>query len=129
MLISTDEIRKELSPDGEYVHNQETNARVFEIFNTRLAVRLIQLLDVIADATNLPPRRRRDVLEIGREKGCQIHAIVFTNVEQAILRNHARMGPTRVPDEQMLGFVSLFEQARQDILEEGFDSITYIEGT
>jgi predicted kinase len=127
-IVSTDEIRTELA-GGEYVHSKEMNDQVFEIFNRRLRKHLDYGEDVVADATNLPARRRRDVLAVGRMRGSLIHAIVFTNVAQAILRNQEREGPTRVPNGQMLGFVSLFEEARRDILEEGFDSITYIEGT
>lgn len=126
-FISTDEIRVELSPSGEYVHNKQINEDVFVIFNARIGVCLGRGDQVIADATNLPRKRRHEVLDVGQRRDAEIHGIVFTNVAQAVARNAQREGLRRVPDGAMLGFVELYERTLQDIKSEPFTTLTYIE--
>lgn len=134
-IISSDDVRQAVSGNG---YDASRNEEVWDIYFLDIAASLADGINVVADATNLTLRNRARTLECvpaGPERwgeDVDVHAIVFKNVAQSIVRNAARTGTRngeqRVPNEAMMGFVKLYEESLQDILTEGYDTITYIEG-
>lgn len=128
--ISSDAIRQELMGD---TYDGTRNEEVWTTWNAGIREALERGNSVIADATNLPRRHRFDCQDLARHAGAEIHAIVFRNVGQSVVRNAARKGTQQgnqaVPHAAMINFVRLYEQMLVDIETETYDSVTYIERT
>lgn len=133
--IASDDIRQSITGG---IYDGSRNPEVWDVYYHDIEVSLHANLNVVADATNLTHRNRERTMSCMtglRLDASWIHAIVFKNVAQAITRNAVREpggkdvphGSQRVPDETMMGMVKLYEESLQDILSEGYDSITYIE--
>jgi len=79
---------------------------------------------VVVDNTNPTPWERAPLVAAGRRHGARVAAYFFeTTVKDALVRNRAREGKTRVPD------VALFTTAKKlkpPTLEEGFDEVRVI---
>lgn len=132
-IVSSDDIRQAVHGDG---YDASRNEEVWDIYYLDIQALLADGQSVVADATNLTHRHRVRTLECVGIDGqwsdeAQVHAIVFKNVAQSINRNALRTGirngEQRVPNDAMMGFVKLYEQSLQDILSEGYDTISYIE--
>lgn len=121
VVVSTDEIRKELTGDQ---HNQTKNALVFPRFFKDIEMHLRNGQAVIADSTALDTTTRRELRRIARRNGVQIHAVVFADADQAEERNALRQTP--VPPYVM-------ERMRDKLLltlgmlgREHYDSVRYV---
>ena len=79
---------------------------------------------VVVDNTNPTPAIRAPLIELGRRHGARIAAYYFEiPLAEAVTRNRAREGKSRVPD------VALFVTARRlkpPTFEEGFDEVRVI---
>src|SRR5579875_3853897 len=106
--VSSDDIRQELMGD---TYDATRNEEVWQRWNAGLRDALERGESVIADATNLPRRHRLDCQDLARHANASIHAIVFRNVGQAVVRNAARKGAQQghqaVPHAAMINFVML----------------------
>jgi predicted kinase len=120
-VISTDEIRIQLTGD---VNEMRRNDEVFDLFHDYIKASLGEGSTVYVDATNLRDFARATLRAIANLHDVPVHAIVFTNTEEAVTRNLAR--DRVVPADVMARFALQFEQALKDIPQEGYDSITYI---
>lgn len=133
-FVSTDAIRQELYGDDPYSHDR--NAVVFDTFHNRIDEYLSFGCSVIADATNMR-RSDRDTLKaiaalIQFRPAAKTHAMVFTNVRQAVVRNLERQNTNPrwfVPIDAMKEFISKYETMLMEIRSEEFDTITYISRT
>ena len=121
-VVSTDDIRVELTGD---INDMSQNEKVFEKFHQRIDEGL-SFGVTVADATNLKDFARARLFQIANFANAETHAIVFTNIGQALTRNRAR--DRTVPAEVMEQFVDQYELALRDIPHEPFTSITYIKG-
>jgi predicted kinase len=131
VVVSSDGIREELSDDYDAYLVKGFNEVVFETFHKRIAFLLrANASRVVADSTALDAFARKNLRDIAAQTESQIHAIVFTNTIQAVLRNEARTAQTgavrRVPDQVMVRMIAKYEQALRDIPTEQYDSVTYI---
>ena len=115
------------------VYDGSRGAEVWSEWDNRIQVALAHSVDVIADATNLPYRHRATLRSLADQYKADTHAIVLTNIAQAVNRNMQRrgekQGDQRVPDHAMMGFVSLYERMLRDIQTESYTSVTYVEKT
>jgi predicted kinase len=134
--VSSDDLRQAVMGD---TYDGERNEEIWEIYYADLTASLRAGMDVVADATNLTRKHRNRTLEaawLARTPGeVTLHAVVFKNPVQAISRNRARstlpgtkQGDQRVDDESMMGMIRLYEQMLSDISDEGWNTITYLEG-
>lgn len=121
-VISTDDIRDELHPGIQ--HDGARNAEVFDLFHHRLATYLAMGLDVVADATSMKRAHRNTLYSIADKYGAQVHLVIFTNIDQAVTRNTARV--REVPEPAMVGFAGQYERMLSDIKTEPHDSLTHI---
>lgn len=118
IIVSTDNIRAEF---GE-VQDQSNNEEVFKIFHNRIKDKLLLGYNVIADATNITIKSRRQIFELVKNIDCRIVGIVMTKpVEQCIEDNIYRefSVPHHVIQKQMMNYQIPF-------YEEGFDEIRII---
>jgi predicted kinase len=125
-VVSTDQIRAEEFGD---VNDMSNNDAVFELYHARIEEGLFEEgLDatVYADATNLRDFARRKLLDIAYRMGAESHVLLFTNTQQAVIRNTQR--ERRVPDDVMVRFVYQLEEALKDVPLEGYTSVTCIDG-
>jgi predicted kinase len=124
-VVSSDGIRAEICGDE---NNQDRNAEVFEVFHQRIRDGLAQGRDVIADATHLTERSRRetflDAPKNGAQGGVRVEAIFFDNPTQAIMRNAQRT--RRVPENVMYTMLRRHDVTQRAIYDEAFDSVTTI---
>jgi protein phosphatase len=121
-VVASDEIRKELHGDP---YNQDFNDKVFEIFHLRICSRFCCGYAIaVADSTALSQGARERLWEVAKDHKVEIHAIVFANPEQAVLRNAAREVP--VPDDAMATMIEKYEKMLVDLPNETYDSVTYI---
>lgn len=115
--LSSDTIRGLLADDER---DQTIHERVFQTLRYLLRQRLaIGRPVTYIDATNLRPEERRPYLEIGREFGCDVEAVVFdVPLEVCRERNAARdrvvpeevmaaMAAKLVPPTQAEGFIKV----------------------
>lgn len=72
MIISSDEIREELT--GNY-EDQEHNEEVFKIFHDRIRKNLENKKNVIADATNITMKSRRAIMM--KVNGLDVYKIAY----------------------------------------------------
>jgi predicted kinase len=105
--------------------------RVFDVFHSRISEAVDHAVDVIADATHLTARGRRDVRSLARGvRGVKTHLVLFKNVQEAVARNAARVGSTRVPETVQQRMVDGYHDLLAD-LQDGeralYDSVTMIE--
>lgn len=128
-IIATDDIREELVKEGllESVNDMSRNTEVFEKYHERIADRLLDHFDVVADATNLRDFAREKLRSIAERVGAETHLIVFTNPSVAVWRNLKR--DRVVPPEAMVKMLEQYERALTDIPTETYNTVTYIEGT
>ena len=82
---------------------------------------------VVVDNTNPTPAARAPLIALGRRYAARVIAIFFeTSVRDAVGRNRAREGKSRVPD------VAIFATAKKLVppsLDEGFDEVRVIAPT
>lgn len=122
-VVSSDAIREELSGDAT---DQTKNGQVFNVFHQRIGEGLAQDLDVVADSTALDRFARENILAVAAIFKCEIHLIVFSNVEQAAVRNAAR--ERVVPQDVMIKMLGKFEKFKSDLPAESrlYTSVTEI---
>lgn len=116
-VVSSDNIRSEICEGG--VRDQSKNEEVFRIFHKRIRELLTEGYNVIADATNITMKSRRNLLENIRGVSCEkIAVIVPKSVKRCICDNSKREHPVPkyVIEKQMMSFQIPF-------CEEGFDDI------
>lgn len=116
IIISTDEIRKEINGDENC---QDNNAKVFEIALNR-AKENIKDKNVIFDATNINRKRRMEILR--QIKNCYKEGIfVYTPFDECLKRNSMR--ERKVPIEVIKRMYKNFDIP---YYAEGFDSINIV---
>lgn len=120
---STDAIRERVTSD---INDQSQNKDVFEIFHREIGEALASGRNSIADATNLRRFARTRLRFIAEEHNAETHVIVFTNIAQAVARNLARTERI-VPADVMIRMIDQYHQAIEDLRDEAYDSVTYIE--
>jgi len=114
-IVSSDAIRGEF---GEVI-DQSNNNEVFKIFHQRIKENLSKGINVIADATNISMKSRRQIFETVKNIDCEIIGHVLNKrVEDCITDNIYREYPVphHVIQKQMMNFQVPF-------YEEGFDKI------
>lgn len=120
--VSTDNIRSELC-NGD-VSDQTRNQEVFELFHARIRDALVSGHDVIADATNITMKSRKNVLKAVTGVHCKKIAIVVEkSYKQCLIDNQCREWP--VPEYVLERQLQYF---RYPVKDEGFDEI-YINDT
>lgn len=133
-IVSSDEIRKNLFESLRSAHDvtpeerHERNTQVFDLFHRKIDDCLRMDVDVFADATNLNPFARKNLVEIARKNHCQTHLLFFKNPEQAFMRNVRRDRDAVVPKDVMDNFYVKYLECLRDIKEEEYDSVTEIGG-
>lgn len=131
-IVSSDDIRRELfgslraARDVTPEQKKENNARVWDVYYRRVEEGLRHNVDIFADSTNLRDFARNRLHDISKDTGASIHCVVFDNVAQALVRNTRRPVDLHVPPDVMDSFRIQFNQAKEDVLGEGYDSITVI---
>lgn len=123
-IYSSDSIREEISGSAA---NQDVNAAVFPLFHHRIKSSLYSGHNVVADSTALTPESRKEFRDLATLTDAEVHLVVFTNLVGAFRRNRSR--ERVVPEHAMLRMISRYETAINDILFEGYKSITYIQET
>ena len=114
-IVSSDAIRGEF---GEVI-DQSNNNEVFKLFHQRIKENLSKGINVIADATNISMKSRRQIFETVKNIDCDIVGYVMTKpTEQCIEDNIYREYPVphHVIQKQMMNYQIPF-------YEEGFDKI------
>lgn len=115
IIVSSDSIREELS----FYEDQSRNDEVFKIFHERIKNGLHSGKSVIADATNITIKSRKQIIKIGKQEDAFICAYVVAKrfydcMIDNQLREHA------VPDEVLRKQIMRFQIP---FYEEGFDAI------
>ena len=118
IVISSDSIRGELGDVIDQSHNDE----VFKIFHQRIKSELIGGKNVIADATNISIKSRRNIISYVENIDCRIVGLLMTKpsdlcIEHNIYREYPV--PHHVIQKQMMNFQIPF-------YEEGFDNILIV---
>ena len=111
IIVSSDAIRGEF---GEVI-NQSNNNEVFKLFHHRIKVGLTNGYNVIADATNITIKSRKQIFETVKNINCEVIGYVMTKpIDKCIEDNIYREYPVphHVIMKQMIPFY-----------EEGFDKI------
>ena len=114
-IVSSDSIRGEF---GEVI-DQSNNNEVFKIFHQRIKDSLSKGISVIADATNISMKSRRQIFETVKNINCNVIGYVMSKpVDKCIEDNIYREYPVphHVIQKQMMNFQIPF-------YEEGFDKI------
>ena len=115
IIVSSDEIREELS----FYEDQSRNEEVFKIFNKRIKDGLHNGKNIIADATNITIRSRKQIIEIGkRENAYIISYIVAKRFYDCYFDNLKREHP--VPELVLRKQIMRFQIP---FYEEGFNEI------
>lgn len=104
VIISTDAIRERMGD----INDQSRNGEVFKRFHMGIRVHLAHDADVVADATNLDARARRELVAIAKEEGAKVHLVYFSNCDQAVIRNAARQERI-VPHDVMTRMLDKYE--------------------
>ncbi len=117
LVISTDEIRKELTGSEE---DQSANAKVFELAYRRTKEALSSGKSVCFDATNTSARARADVLACAGENVRKICVCMRTDKETCLYRNEHRS--RKVPEEVIL---RMFQNFQKPTRKEGFNAIEF----
>ena len=115
IIVSSDAIRGEF---GEVI-DQSNNDVVFKIFHQQIKDNLSKGINVIADATNISMKSRRQIFETVKNIDCEIIGYVLNKrVEDCITDNIYREYPVphHVIQKQMMNYQIPF-------YEEGFDKI------
>ena len=115
IIVSSDAIRGEF---GDVI-DQSNNNEVFKIFHQRIKDNLLKGISVIADATNISMKSRRQIFETVKNIDCEIIGYVLTKrVDDCITDNIYREYPVphHVIQKQMMNYQIPF-------YEEGFDNI------
>jgi predicted kinase len=116
-IVSTDFIRSQICDNG--VIDQTKNEEVFKVFHSRIKENLIKGKNVIADATNINMKARRNLIENVKKIDCyKIAYIIPKSIEKCIEDNIYKKYPVphHVIQKQMMNFQIPF-------IEEGFDKI------
>lgn len=122
IIISTDEIRKELT--GTYKYSQKTNNAVFETAKSRVEYYLSRNFNVYFDATNTKKSSRKNFIDISKKHHSKVVCIVLnTPLEICKKRNSKRKIDRRIPIETLTTMSSSVESVSES---EGFDKIVYI---
>ncbi len=121
--MSSDAIREELSGDAT---DQSKNGQVFNVFHQRIGETLAQDRDVVADSTTLDRRSRDELRSIADTFDAEIHLVLFTNNDQAAIRNAQR--DRVVPSDVMTRMLDKYERTLSDLIRESiyYNSITEI---
>lgn len=122
IIISTDEIRKEIT--GSYEYEKDSNNLVFDIAKNRINQFLIDGYNVVFDATNTNSMYRKRILKIAKNNKCKSEALVFmTPIEVCIDRNRKRDIERRVPIDVIINMANF---SPRKVEEEGFDEVKYV---
>lgn len=124
-IVSSDGIRAELYP-GEY--DLSRNAEVFDIFHQRIRYNLDLSAQTVADSTALTFEARARLREIANECNADVHVVMFTNTAQAGENNYKRDSRWIVPEAAWYRLLNQYQDAIYAVKDEGYESITYIEG-
>lgn len=121
VIVSTDEIRKELFGDETI---QVKNKEVFEVAYDRIKDALYYHRNVIFDATNISRKNRINLLRFIEpfNRGFKIALVLKTPLEEAKKRNQNR---ERVVPEDVLE--RMFKNFCEPTEEEGWDEIYFFE--
>lgn len=125
-IVSSDEIRKRLAGSLRAAH--EERLKPWDVFYHEIKERLVQSVDVIADATFLTTKHRDRAREIALATSSPLHLVLFKNWYVAVQRNAARDDATRVPDDAMNGMGDLLWDTVSQIAHEDYATVTTIEG-
>jgi|SRR5215218_1013862 len=129
VVVSADTIRLELYGSLRAAHETDRAARlreVFDVFHDRIARHLAAGADVVADATHLTVDARRHVLDVADAHGARVHAHLFADVGQALVRNRARGHDARVPHGVQAEMVTRFRAALDRIAHEPYHAVTTV---
>lgn len=126
-VVETDAIREDLVKAGrlQSVNDMSRNKEVFAKFHAYIEDHLLDGFDVFADATNLTSSARHKLRQIADLRGAEIHLFIFTNLLAAVNRNRKR--DRVVEPEPMVRLLGQYEKALQEIPQEIYASVTYIE--
>ncbi len=114
LIISSDEIREELSGDAS---NQSVNKETFDIFYKRIEEGMKAKRQVIADATNLDKFSRAILYEIAKRNNVPVYALVF-NVPLSVIKRQNEQRERRVPDYAIERMFEKMKKAYEEIAKE-----------
>lgn len=134
-IVSTDAIRAELY-DGDY--DPSFNGVVFRLFHNRIATKLANGENAVADSTALLRVARARLCDCAKLRSSfakweiPIHVVMFTSTVQGYENNPARDARWVVPEDAMTKMIADHKDAMYDLKDEldrgHYESITYIEG-
>ncbi len=117
VVISTDEIRKELTGSEE---DQSANKKVFKLAYARTEKALQSGKNVCFDATNTSVRARAGVLKCAGEDVRKVCICMKTDKETCMYRNENRA--RKVPTEVIMRMIKGYEEPTK---KEGFNAIEF----
>lgn len=126
IIISPDQVRYE---DFQIQFETRVEPQVWQIVFALIEGNLKLKRSVVFDATNLTPKRRKRLVELGQKYKAFVRAVlVNTPVNQCIQQNKARRKFEHVPDKLIINMAKALIKPTK---EEGFDQILVIkpEGT
>lgn len=128
VVLSTDYSRARMVEAGllESVSDMSRNNEVFDRFHEDIEDRLMNGIDVYADATNLRDFARERLRKIAEKTEAETIVLFFHNVTQAVSRNIRR--ERVVPADVMVNMLGQYEKARRDIPQEDYTIVIDIEG-
>lgn len=126
--VETDGIREEMVKAGRLksVNDMSCNSEVFDKFYERITDHLLDGFDVYADATNLQPFARGQLVDCADQAHAETLLLVFTNPSVAVTRNQKR--ERVVPADAMVRMLEQYEKALKAIPDEQYGRVIYIEG-
>lgn len=123
-VVSSDECRRLVADDAG---DQTVNAQAFSVFYALLRARISLGRLTVADATGLNPGFRERLRRIAGEHGRPVLAVVFDVPLELCLRRAA--GRSRVvPREVIARHHEQLQQAREEVLREGYHRVYFVGG-
>jgi predicted kinase len=121
VYISPDEIRYE---KFEVQFDQKVEPQVWQIALALVEGNLKLNRPVVFDATNLTPKRREFLVEIGQRHGAFLRAVlVNTPLSRCLKQNRTRRSFEHVPDRLIINMAKTLVKPKK---EEGFDEVLVV---
>jgi len=130
-MISSDAIRLRLTGSlqaaNQPARQAMLNELVFTIFNCEIRESLASGKTVIADATNLRPESREQLLSIAEATGAEAYAFLFDDLDRARIQNRKRAEDAVVPEAVIDEMTGLYLQAKAEIENDRrYTSVSYV---
>lgn len=121
VYLSSDDIRTDMFGFEDQTHNSE----VFDRMQKETVKALLAGFDVIYDATNISKKRRRNIIQLAKEKGAVINAYLICTPISVILERNITRVERKIPWDKLVQMIQTIEVP---MYYEGFDNIYLIDG-